>query len=77
MEYLSFRELQTMEVKTNERGETVEGSKKLKSEEAPRWRGSCRRCSGSGSARRQGPGVALGGTLRVSVWVLSVASLIK
>ncbi|CAJ1431493.1 unnamed protein product, partial [Effrenium voratum] len=34
MEYLSFRELQTMEVKTNERGETVEGSKKLKSQEA-------------------------------------------
>ncbi|CAJ1358869.1 unnamed protein product [Effrenium voratum] len=31
MEYLSFRELQTMEVKTNE---TVEGSKKLKSQEA-------------------------------------------
>ncbi|CAJ1436969.1 unnamed protein product [Effrenium voratum] len=34
MEYLSFRELQTVEVKTNERGETVEGSKKLKSQEA-------------------------------------------
>ena len=31
MEYLSFRELQTVEVKTNERGEIVEGSKKLKS----------------------------------------------
>ena len=67
MEYLSFRELQTMEVKTNERGETVEGSKKLKSQEAHtlaglmskmKWEWVCKK-AGSGRCSRGLPFVTI------------------